>query len=85
MLSAHTKEPYVTFLRIVRLIELPRTIRLEEFRKMDGTQVKSARNYTQVEDALDLERERLRFEEERMSAIKLFTGMKISQKVSLGL
>ena len=85
MLSAHTKEPYVTFLRIDRLIELPRTIRLEEFRKMDGTQVKSARNYTQVEDALDLERERLRFEEERMSAIKLFTGMKLSQKVSLGL
>ena len=85
MLSAHTKEPYVTFLRIDRLIELPRTIRLEEFRKMDGTQVKSARNYTQVEDALDLERERLRFEEERMSAIKLFTGMNLSQKVSLGL
>ena len=85
MLSAHTKEPYVTFLRIDRLIELPRTIRLEEFRKMDGTQVKSARNYTQVEDALDLERERLRFEEERMSAIKLFTGMKLSQKVSRGL
>ena len=85
MLSAHTKEPYVTFLRIDRLIELPRTIRLEEFRKMDGTQVKSARNYTQVEDALDLERERLRFEEERMSAIKLFTGMNLSQKVSRGL
>ena len=85
MLSAHTKEPYVTFLRIDRLIELPRTIRLEEFRKMDGTQVKSARNYTQVEDALDLERERLRFEEERMSAIKLFTGMKLSQKVARGL
>ena len=85
MLSAHTKEPYVTFLRIDRLIELPRTIRLEEFRKMDGTQVKSARNYTQVEDALDLERERLRFEEERISAVKLFTEKGLSQKVSLGL
>ncbi len=85
MLTAHTKEPYVTFLRIDRLIELPRTIRLEEFRKMDGTQVKSARNYTQVEDALDLERERLRFEEERISATKLFTGMGLSQKVALGL
>ena len=59
LLPAHTEEPYVTFLRIERLIELPRTIRLEEFRKMDGTQVKSARNYTQVEDALDLERELL--------------------------
>ena len=85
MLKAHTKEPYVTFLRIDRLIELPRTIRLEEFRKMDGTQVKSARNYTQVEDALDLERERLRFEEERISALKLFKEMGLSRKVSLGL
>tara|TARA_B100000029_G_scaffold313657_1_gene306091 strand:+ start:667 stop:2952 length:2286 start_codon:yes stop_codon:yes gene_type:complete len=85
LLPAHVNEPYVTFLRIQRLIELPRTIRLEEFRKMDGTQVKSARNYTQVEDALDLERERLRFEEERMFALDLFKGMGLSQKVSLGL
>jgi len=52
LLPAHTEEPYVTFLRIERLIELPRTIRLEEFQKMDGTQVRSARNYTQIEDAL---------------------------------
>ncbi len=85
LLPAHTEEPYVTFLRIERLIELPRTIRLEEFRKMDGTQVKSARNYTQVEDALDLERELLRFEEERMFAVNLFKGMGLSEKVSLGL
>jgi len=85
LLPAHTEEPYVTFLRIERLIELPRTIRLEEFRKMDGTQVKSARNYTQVEDALDLERELLRFEEERMFAVDLFKGMGLSEKVSLGL
>jgi len=85
LLPAHKEEPYVTFLRIERLIELPRTIRLEEFRKMDGTQVKSARNYTQVEDALDLERERLRFEEERLFAINLYTGMGLSEKVSLSL
>ncbi|HJM17643.1 MAG TPA: DNA-directed RNA polymerase subunit A'' [Candidatus Poseidoniia archaeon] len=85
LLPAHKEEPYVTFLRIERLIELPRTIRLEEFRKMDGTQVKSARNYTQVEDALDLERERLRFEEERLFAMKLYTGMGLSEKVSLSL
>ena len=85
LLSAHTSEPYVTFLRIERLIEMPRTIRLEEFRKMDGTQVKSARNYTQVEDSLDLDRERLRFEEERINALKLFTEMGLSQKVSLSL
>ena len=85
LLSAHTSEPYVTFLRIERLIEMPRTIRLEEFRKMDGTQVKSARNYTQVEDSLDLDRERLRFEEERITALKLFTEMGLSQKVSLSL
>ncbi len=85
LLPAHTEEPYVTFLRIERLIELPRTIRLEEFRKMDGTQVKSARNYTQVEDALDLDRERLRFEQERMFAIDLFTGMGLSEKVSRSL
>ena len=85
LLSAHTSEPYVTFLRIERLIEMPRTIRLEEFRKMDGTQVKSARNYTQVEDSLDLDRERLRFEEERITALKLFTDMGLSQKVSLSL
>ena len=85
LLPAHTEEPYVTFLRIERLIELPRTIRLEEFRKMDGTQVKSARNYTQVEDALDLDRERLRFEKERMFALELFTGMGLSEKVSRGL
>ena len=85
LLPAHTDEPYVTFLRIERLIQLPRTIRLEEFRKMDGTQVKSARNYTQVEDALDLDRERLRFEEERMFAVELYKGMGLSEKVSLGL
>ena len=85
LLPAHTDEPYVTFLRIERLIQLPRTIRLEEFRKMDGTQVKSARNYTQVEDALDLDRERLRFEEERMFAVQLYKGMGLSEKVSLGL
>ena len=85
LLPAHTEEPYVTFLRIERLIELPRTIRLEEFRKMDGTQVKSARNYTQVEDALDLERERLRFEEERLFAVNMYTGMGLSEKVSLSL
>ena len=85
LLSAHISEPYVTFLRIERLIEMPRTIRLEEFRKMDGTQVKSARNYTQVEDSLDLDRERLRFEKERMTALKLFTEMGLSQKVSLSL
>ena len=85
LLPAHTEEPYVTFLRIKRLIELPRTIRLEEFQKMDGTQVRSARNYTQVEDALDLDRERLRFEQERRFAITLYTGMGLSEKVSLGL
>jgi DNA-directed RNA polymerase subunit A" len=85
LLPAHTNEPYVTFLRIKRLIELPRTIRLEEFQKMDGTQVRSARNYTQVEDALDLDRERLRFEQERRFAITLYTGMGLSGKVSLGL
>ena len=85
LLPAHTEEPYVTFLRIKRLIELPRTIRLEEFQKMDGTQVRSARNYTQVEDALDLDRERLRFEQERRFAITLYTDMGLSEKVSLGL
>jgi|TARA_B110000881_G_scaffold163463_1_gene146511 DNA-directed RNA polymerase subunit A" len=85
LLPAHTEEPYVTFLRIVQLIELPRTIRLEEFRKMDGTQVKSARNYTQVEDALDLDRERLRFEEERLTAVKLYKEMGLSEKVSRSL
>ena len=85
LLPAHTEEPYVTFLRIKRLIELPRTIRLEEFQKMDGTQVRSARNYTQIEDALDLDRERLRFEQERLEAVKLYTGMGLSEKVALGL
>jgi len=85
LLPAHAEEPYVTFLRIERLIELPRTIRLEEFQKMDGTQVRSARNYTQVEDALDLERERLRFEQEKLVAVKLYTDMGLSEKVSLGL
>ena len=52
---------------------------------LDGTQVKSARNYTQVEDSLDLDRERLRFEQERITALKLFTEMGLSQKVSLSL
>ena len=85
LLPAHTGEPYVTFLRIEQLIELPRTIRLEEFRKMDGTQVKSARNYTQVEDALDLDRERLRFEEERLVAVKMYKEMGLSDKVSRSL
>ena len=85
LLPAHAEEHYVTFLRIERLIELPRTIRLEEFQKMDGTQVRSARNYTQIEDALDLERERLRFEQEKLVAVKLYTDMGLSEKVSLGL
>ena len=85
LLPAHAEEPYVTFLRIERLIELPRTIRLEEFQKMDGTQVRSARNYTQIEDALDLERERLRFEQEKLVAVKLYTDMGLSEKVALGL
>jgi len=85
LLPAHAEEPYVTFLRIERLIELPRTIRLEEFQKMDGTQVRSARNYTQIEDALDLERERLRFEKERMVAVKLYTDMGLSEKVAMSL
>ena len=85
LLPAHAEEPYVTFLRIARLIELPRTIRLEEFQKMDGTQVRSARNYTQIEDALDLERERLRFEKERMVAVKLYTDMGLSEKVAMSL
>jgi len=85
LLPAHAEEPYFTFLRIARLIELPRTIRLEEFQKMDGTQVRSARNYTQIEDALDLERERLRFEKERMVAVKLYTDMGLSEKVAMSL
>ena len=85
LLPAHAEEPYVTFLRIERLIELPRTIRLEEFQKMDGTQVRSARNYTQIEDALDLERERLRFEQEKIVAVKLYIDMGLSEKVALGL
>ena len=85
LLPAHAEEPYVTFLRIERLIELPRTIRLEEFQKMDGTQVRSARNYTQIEDALDLERERLRFEQEKIVAVKLYLDMGLSEKVALGL
>ena len=85
LLPAHAEEPYVTFLRIERLIELPRTIRLEEFQKMDGTQVRSARNYTQIEDALDLERERLRFEQEKLVAVKLYTDMGLSEKVARGL
>ena len=85
LLPAHTEEPYVTFLRIERLVELPRTIRLEEFHKMDGTQVRSARNYTQIEDSLDLERERLRFEQEKIFAVNLYKGMGLSEKVSMGL
>ena len=52
---------------------------------MDGTQVRSARNYTQIEDALDLERERLRFEKEKIFAVNLYTGMGLSEKVSMGL
>ena len=59
---------------------MPRTIRLEEFRKMDGTQVKSARNYTQVEDSLDLDRERLRFEEERINAVEIIYKNGIKSK-----
>ena len=46
---------------------------------------RSARNYTQIEDALDLERERLRFEQEKLVAVKLYTDMGLSEKVSLGL
>ncbi|MDP6658231.1 MAG: DNA-directed RNA polymerase subunit A'' [Candidatus Poseidoniia archaeon] len=85
LLPAHAEEPYVTFLRIERLVPLPRTLRLEEFHKMDGTPVRSARNYTQVEDSFDLSRDRLRFEQERIDAQKVYTELGFSEKTAQGL
>ncbi len=85
LLPRHTQEPYVTFLRIIRLVELPRTLRLNEFQKMDGKPVRSARNYTQIEDTFDLERDRLRFEQERIASRNLYTELGFSEKTAAGL
>nr|AIF10365.1 DNA-directed RNA polymerase, subunit A'' (rpoA2) [uncultured marine group II/III euryarchaeote KM3_45_C02]AIF17293.1 DNA-directed RNA polymerase, subunit A'' (rpoA2) [uncultured marine group II/III euryarchaeote KM3_76_H07] len=85
LLPAHVEEPYVTFLRIARLMPLPRTLRLDEFHKMDGTPVRSARNYTQVEDSFDLSRDRLRFEQERIDAQRVYTELGFSEKSAQGL
>ena len=85
LLPAHVEEPYVTFLRIERMVPLPRTLRLDEFHKMDGTPVRSARNYTQVEDSFDLSRDRLRFEQERIDAQQVYTDLGFSEKTAQGL
>ena len=85
LLPAHVEEPYVTFLRIERMVPLPRTLRLDEFHKMDGTPVRSARNYTQVEDSFDLSRDRLRFEQERIDAQRVYTELGFSEKTAQGL
>ena len=85
LLPAHAEEPYVTFLRIERMVPLPRTLRLDEFHKMDGTPVRSARNYTQVEDSFDLSRDRLRFEQERIDAQRIYTELGFSEKTAQGL
>ena len=85
LLPQHAQEPYVTFLRVARLVELPRTLRLEEFQKMDGKPVRSARNYTQIEDTFDLERDRLRFEQERIASRNLYTELGFSEKTAAGL
>ena len=85
LLPAHVEEPYVTFLRIERMVPLPRTLRLDEFHKMDGTAVRSARNYTQVEDSFDLSRDRLRFEQERIDAQRVYTDLGFSGKTAQGL
>ena len=82
LLPAHVEEPYVTFLRIERMVPLPRTLRLDEFHKMDGTPVRSARNYTQVEDSFDLSRDRLRFEQERIDAQRIYTELGFSEKTA---
>ena len=79
------EEPYVSFLRISEVIELPRMMHLEEYHKMDGTSVRSARNYTQIEDHLDLERERIRFAEEREDATKMFISLGVSEKAAINL
>ncbi|MDP6834844.1 MAG: DNA-directed RNA polymerase subunit A'' [Candidatus Poseidoniia archaeon] len=85
LLPQHMQEPYVTFLRVARLVELPRTLRLNEFQKMDGKPVRSARNYTQIEDTFDLERDRLRFEQERIASRNLYTELGFSEKTAAGL
>ncbi len=79
------EEPYVSFLRVSEVIELPRMMHLEEYHKMDGTSVRSARNYTQIEDHLDLERERIRFAEEREVATKMFISLGVSEKAAVNL
>ena len=85
LLPQHAQEPYVTFLRVTRLVELPRTLRLDEFQKMDGKPVRSARNYTQIEDTFDLARARLRFEQERIASRNLYTELGFSEKTAAGL
>ncbi len=85
VLPEHLAEPYVSFLRIGRLVELPRAMRLQEFHKMDSSPVKSARNYTQIEDGLDLDRDRLLFEQERLHALRLFTSLGLPEKTAISL
>ncbi|MEC8878051.1 MAG: hypothetical protein VX554_02590, partial [Candidatus Thermoplasmatota archaeon] len=85
LLPLHVQEPYVTFLRVTRLVELPRTLRLDEFQKMDGKPVRSARNYPPIEDPFDLDRDRLRFEQERIASRNLYTELGFSGKTAAGL
>ena len=73
---------FTTFFKLEGLEELPRTVDLEEFRKLNGTPVKSARNYTQIEDTFDWDHERKRLEKERLLTLKSYVKLGLTEKTA---
>ena len=62
----------ITKFRISKIEPLPRTMDLGEFKKSNGTIVKSARNYTQIIDSIDIQSEKQKVEERKKQTIKEF-------------
>ena len=77
-----SEELYTTYFYLRELAALPRNVDLEEFRKLNGTPVKSARNYTQIEDSFDWDREARRLEKEKLTTLKDFAKLGFSDKVT---
>jgi len=73
---------FTTYFRLEDLEELPRTVNLEEFRKLNGTPVKSARNYTQIEDSFDWDHERKRLERERIQTLKSYVKLGLTDRIA---
>lgn len=72
IIAAKKEGKSITKFRFSKIEQLPRIIPLNEFKKSDGTVVKSARNYTQIIDYIDIESEKQKVEERKKQIIKEF-------------